>query len=227
MQIHIFRSVDEADKATGLTVVIDVFRAFSVEAYLFKNGASQIIPVQTIEEAFALRSAHPEYVLVGERGGRPIEGFDHGNSPTEIQHTDFSGKTVVHTTSNGTKGLLNAVHADSILAGSFLTADSIVAYIHRTQSGVVSLVATSPDPQNDNEDIMLAYYIRDRLEGKQIYENEIKQLLTKTRAFSLLFTEIGVPPTDFDLCVDFNSCNFVIKKHIDPAGSIVLLKEQM
>lgn len=65
MHIEVIRSLEDADKATGLTVVIDVFRAFSTEAYIFANGASKIIPVLGLEEAHKLKKENPDYVLIG------------------------------------------------------------------------------------------------------------------------------------------------------------------
>lgn len=224
MQIDILRSVDEANKAKGLAVVIDVFRAFSVEAYVFANGAEKIIPVLNLEEAYKLKEENPDYILIGERGGVKPEGFDYGNSPTEILQENFFGKTIVHTTSNGTKGLMNAVHADAILTGSFLTADSIVRYIRERRFENVSLIATAPDSVSDNEDILLAYYIRDLLEGKEVSESDIKTLMVKTSAYAVLFDEIGVPATDFDLCLDFNRFDFVVKE-VDKNEQMYLIRQ--
>ena len=224
MKIEIIKSVDDADKAQGLTVIIDVFRAFSVEAYLFANGAEKIIPVQSLDEAHALKKENPSFILMGERKGLKVEGFDYGNSPTEILNIDFTGKTIIHTTSNGTKGLVNAVNADIVLAGSFLIADSIIKYIKQYNIGIVSLVSTSPHIVMHNEDIILATYIKETLEGKVMSTSEIKEMSKKTSAYQYLFDEIGVPSTDFDLCLDFNKFNFIIKKIIKD-GQLCLIKE--
>jgi 2-phosphosulfolactate phosphatase len=211
MEIKLFRSVDEASQARGVTVVIDVFRAFSTQVYLFENGAAQIIPVLTLDEAYALKAAHPEYVLLGERGGLKPEGFDFGNSPTEVAAVDFTGKTIIHTTSNGTKGLMNAIHADELLTGSFVNADAIVKYIQQKNPEHVSLIATSPDSAVDNEDVQLALHIERRLRGESLDIEHIRALLRTTSAYRHLFTELGVPETDFDLCLDFNRAPFVIR----------------
>lgn len=69
MEIRILQMLEGAKKAEGLTVVIDVFRAFSVACYAFANGASRIIPVGAIEDAYLLKEQHPDYILMGERGG--------------------------------------------------------------------------------------------------------------------------------------------------------------
>ena len=101
MNITVEKRVEGAKKAVGLTVMIDVFRAFTLEAYAFDQGCEKIILVSSIQQAFALKQKHPEYVLVGERDGVRIEGFDFGNSPSIIRSVDLSGKTLVHTSTNG------------------------------------------------------------------------------------------------------------------------------
>lgn len=212
-------------RASGVAVIIDVFRAFSTEMYIFNQGARYIIPVQTLDEAYALKKEYPDYLLIGERGGVKPEGFDYGNSPTEIQSVDFTNKVIVHTTSNGTKGLLLATGADEVLTGSFINAAAIVKHIKKLNPKNISLVSTSPNiHEENNEDVMLAYYLRDCLEGKEPSEDDIKQMMKKTAAYSLLFDEVGVPATDFDLCLDFNRMNFVVRQEIRE-GRKVLVKE--
>lgn len=224
MKIEVIKSLNDASKATGLAVVIDVFRAFTTEAFLFANGVDKIIPVLDLEEAYKLKSENPDYILIGERGGLKPEGFDFGNSPTEILNEDFSGKTIVHTTSNGTKGLLNASNADEVLMGSFVIADSIVKYIKNHNPENVYLISTAPDEESDNEDVLLAYYIQDILNGKEVDMDAIKNKLTTTSAHEFLLNEAGVPQSDMDLCLDFNRFNFVIKKVIQ-SGQTYLIRE--
>lgn len=215
MDIKIINSVENAYEAKGLSVIIDVFRAFSTECFVFNNGAKYIIPAIDLGVARQLKKENPEFVLMGEREGlRPL-GFDYGNSPTEIENVDFKNKIIVHTTSNGTKGLVNSVNAQQVLTGSFVNAQAIVDYILKENPEVVSLVSTSPHVSDEkNEDLMLAYFIRDSLNKRIIDENEIKEMLVKTSAYSKLFKEIGVPKTDFELCLDFNRFNFVIKQEV-------------
>ena len=104
MDIRILHLVEGAKEAKGLTVIIDVFRAFTVETYLTRNNAAKIIPVSGVDFAFAYKEKHPDAILCGERKGIKIDGFDYGNSPSQIEHVDFTGKTVIHTTSAGTQG---------------------------------------------------------------------------------------------------------------------------
>ena len=86
------------------------------------------------------------------------------------------------------------------------------------------MVSTAPYLSTDNEDIILANYIKDALEGKTMSQSDIKTMIAKTAVYSYLFDEIGVPMTDFDLCLDFNRFDFVIKK-INNEGRLCLIKE--
>ena len=123
--------VNNAKDATGLAVIIDVFRAFTVEAYLMNNGAKKIIPVGDIKTAYQYKKDHSQYLLIGERNGKQQVGFDYGNSPTQIASVDVEGKTIIHTTSSGTQGIANAINAEEILTGSLVNAKAIATYIKR------------------------------------------------------------------------------------------------
>ena len=224
MNIKILKSVEGAHEATGLVIIIDVFRAFSTEAFVFANGAARIIPVLTLEEAFALKEEHPEYVLMGERGGLKVDGFDFGNGPTEVLDINFSGKTVIHTTSNGTKGLVNAVNADTVIVGSFVMINSIIKYIQQNEFQDITLVATSPYIDIGNEDVLFAECVRDILEGKDIDKEDIKAKVKAGPVRKFLTGELGIPPSDIDYCLDFNRFSFVIKKIVQD-GQIQLIKE--
>jgi len=109
MQIDIVEFTEGAKSAQGIAVIIDVFRAFSAGCYAYDSGAVRIIATQSIEEAFSLKLKYNNSVLIGERDEKKIEGFDLGNSPTEIIKADLRGKTVIHTTTAGTSGLVNAL----------------------------------------------------------------------------------------------------------------------
>jgi 2-phosphosulfolactate phosphatase len=217
MEINVYKSVDDAKIANGLAIIIDVFRAFTTEAYMFDKGAKYVIPVLTLEQAYELKNLHPDYLLIGERGGVMPEGFDYGNSPTEILSVDFTDKVIVHTTSNGTVGLMNAVHADEIIVGSFVMSEAIIKYINDTNPEIVSLVPTAPISEGSdskNEDILFAEYIKSRLEGVPYNKDDLEQVLKDTSAYKYLFNEIGVPESDFELCLDLGRFDFVIKKTV-------------
>lgn len=166
MNIQILELIDGAKAAKGLTVIIDVFRAMTVEAYVIRNGAADLIPMGSIEDAYAYRDAHPGTILMGERGGAKCPGFDFGNSPSQVKDFDFTGKTVVHTTSAGTQGVANATNASEMLTGSLVNAKAIAEYIKASGAEDVSLVCMGlAGVEPTREDTLCAEYIKALVEG--------------------------------------------------------------
>ena len=203
MDIRILELIEGAKRAQGLTVIIDVFRAFSLECYLFARGARSILPVGDISEAYALKREDPSRVLIGERHGRRCEGCDFGNSPSQTAGFDFTGRTVVHTTSAGTQGIANALNADEIITGSLVNARAIAAYIRARAPREVSLVAMGTEGvRSADEDVLCAEYIRARAAA------------LRTGAGCKFFnpdTQEVFPEADFAMCVDVDRFPFVVR----------------
>jgi 2-phosphosulfolactate phosphatase len=214
MEIEILQLIEGAKRAKGLTVVIDVFRAFSTACYVFAAGADKIIPVEHVEEAFNLKKKLNNVVMLGERLERKVPGFDFGNSPTHIMKQDFSGKTIVMTTSSGTRGIANATQSDEIITGSFVNAGAIINYIRKKNPAVVSLVCMGYECRYPTqEDTFFAQYVRDKLQGKETNFDEVKQILRKGDGARLLdpANNEWSPASDFELCLDINRFDFVLK----------------
>ena len=125
MKLFRDRLLPGARAARGLAVIIDVYRAFTCTPLLYALGIERSILVATAEEALALKATNPDFVLIGEISGAPIDGFDLGNSPSQIVRLGtamFRGKTVVQRTSAGVQGAIAALQgADEVLLGSYLT----------------------------------------------------------------------------------------------------------
>lgn len=214
MKIRILQLLEGARAATGLTVIIDVFRAFSLACYAFEAGVERIIPVGDIDVAYSLKKSNPDFILAGERNERIMPGFDFGNSPTHILYEDFRGKTLVHTTSAGTQGLVNAKKADEILTGSFVNAAAIVSYIRAKAPEEVSLVCMGYSAlYPTEEDTFCAEYIRNELEGKNTDFQEMKRNIRENSGarFFEPAKQSFSPQSDFELCLDLNRFDFVIK----------------
>jgi 2-phosphosulfolactate phosphatase len=227
MNIEIVEFVEGAKKAEGVAVIIDVFRAFTVSCYASEGGAAQIIATAEIDEAFRLKKLYPNSLLVGERDERKIPGFDLGNSPTDIIKTDLHGKTIIHTTTAGTQGLINSTGAETVLTGSFVNAGAIVRYIQFLNPGKVFLVAMGYRAvQSAEEDILCAQLIKERLTGNSnISDKEIGelQLSAGKRFFNKSNLEFS-PPTDFFLCTMKDRFNFVLKAVRRPDGNVSLIR---
>lgn len=214
MEIQILQLLDGAKKASGLTVIIDVFRAFSTACYIMDKGAAVIIPVGNINTAYHLKENNPGFILVGERNEKKPEGFDFGNSPFHLLIADLNGKTIVHTTSSGTQGIVNATGAGEIITGSFVNAGAIVKYIRKQKPEKVSLVCMGYACEYPTEeDTFCAEFIKNELEGIPNDINRMKEIIRKGDGARFFDPEkqSWSPQPDFELCLDLNRFDFVLK----------------
>lgn len=214
MNIEIMHLVEGAKNARGIAVVIDVFRAFSLAPYAFDAGVSKIIPVMETETAFKLKEENPDYILVGERNERKVPGFDYGNSPSHILEASLKGRVLVHTTSAGTRGLVNAMHADEVLTGSFVNASAIVRYLKKKAPENISLVCMGYGAEYPvEEDSFCAEYIKNELEGRNNNFAEYRSIIRNSsgKRFFEEAKQSFAPSSDFELCLDLNRFSFVLK----------------
>lgn len=214
MDIRILHLLDGARSAEGLTVIIDVFRAFSLEAYLYEAGARCIIPVGTVEDAFSVKKKHPDYILAGERNGKKVEGFDLGNAPSAVKDLDVKGKTIIHTTSAGVQGLVSAQNSSEIITGALVNASAIARYIAKKKTSIVSLVAMGWNGARETEeDELCAAYIKSILEGNPVMDI-VKQAdelrYTEGKKFFDPAQQSVFPQGDFPLCTAVDVMDFVI-----------------
>lgn len=214
MEVNILQLVEGAKAARGVTVVIDVFRAFSLEAYLFSEGVEKIIPIGSVDDARKLKNDNPEYILAGERHGKILEGFDTGNAPSLIHLLDLEGKIVVHTTSAGTQGIANAQNASEILGCGLVNARATAEYIRKSGAEVVSLVCMGLEAlAPTEEDTLCARYIKSLLLDEQIdMKSEIESLkFTSGAKFFDKAQNDVFPERDFYMCTDLDKFSFVMR----------------
>lgn len=227
MKIEIKQLIKGAKEAKGLTVIIDVFRAFTTACYMVDGGAEKIIPVGDIEYAYRLKEQNQKIILVGERNEQKPEGFTYGNSPIQIIEGNVVGKTIVHTTSSGTQGIVNATYASEIITGSFVNADAIVRYIRSVNPEEVSLCCMGyAGSTPTEEDTCCAEYIKASLLNESYDFEKAKQEIRKT-AGSRFFIEANqhfAPEADFYLCLELHKFDFVLKVEKDNDGILFLNK---
>jgi 2-phosphosulfolactate phosphatase len=161
-----------------------------------------------------MKTGIPEAKLIGERNERKPDGFDFGNSPFLLLKGDVKGFPLIHTTSSGTQGIVNAIQADQIITGSFVNAGAITRYIRKCQPDQVSLVCMGYACQYPtDEDTLCAEYIRNELTGLpndwEMKKNRIRNC-TGSRFFENDSQE-WAPQEDFELCLDLNRFDFVLK----------------
>ncbi len=176
LQVHFVPSlVDPAELTGSVCVVIDVLRATTTMIHALAAGAAGIVPCLTIDAARECAAAFPagSAVLGGERGGLPIPGFALGNSPAEFTNESVGGRTVVLTTTNGTKALLYCNAAADVLIAGFVNLSAVCAVLQpigqapgtATAPTRVDVVCAGTDGQVTREDVLLAGAIVERLTG--------------------------------------------------------------
>ena len=133
--------------AGSVCVVLDVLRATSVMITGLANGAKGFMPVTEIAEALALREKHPGALLAGERDGLRITAaqsggveFDFGNSPREYSAERVRGRTIISTTTNGTRALRACASAQSVAVASFRNLTATANWLARLAPKHIVLV---------------------------------------------------------------------------------------
>jgi 2-phosphosulfolactate phosphatase len=200
---EILHLLDGARRARGVAVIIDVFRAFTVAPLLLSRGASAVSVVGTPEEALALKARHPDRLLVGERDGRPLPGFDFPNSPSALARAEVSGRSVVLRTSAGVQGLLAASNAEEVIAASFANAQAVVDYLRRHAAARVSLVCMGWVGRDVTlDDVACAEYLAEGLEGTFPPFGPVRERLRADPSGAKFFdpAQPWFPEEDFELC---------------------------
>ncbi len=226
MRVDFLDFVAGARAARGVAVIIDVFRACSVACYAIAEGAERIIPVAGIEEALELKRQNPEFIALGERGGRKLAGFDSGNSPIELQELDLRDKTVVHTTHSGTQGLVSVELAEVVITGSFVNAGAICRYLSALAPEQISLVRMGVEATDRSEaDDLCAKLLAARLLAHTFDETSIrKQLRQSPEADKFFDPEVAwAPQRDFELCTALDRFDFVLRLGASSGGRRCLM----
>jgi len=137
------------DVSSSIVVIIDVLRATSTIATVLFNGAKAIIPVDSVAECIRL-GKQIDAITAGERDGQIAEGLQYGNSPFEYPESFVKGKTLVLTTTNGTKLLHIALEkgAREIITGSFPNLDAVCNHLVKKNMPVILACAAWKDRVN-------------------------------------------------------------------------------
>ena len=196
--------IEGARSATGHAVIVDVFRAFTTAAFCIGAGAREIVLVGDHEQALAMKRADPALFLTGEIEGRPIPGFDIGNSPSAIERLDLEGRRVVQRTSSGTQGVVAATGARAIVLASFVIAAATVRYL-RDVAQEVTIVAMGQNAQEDaDEDLLCARYLAAALRGEPLPSTQVTLLERWPDWF---------PRRDAELALDVDRFAFALPVH--------------
>ena len=152
------------DLRGGIAVVIDVLRASTTLCHALAAGANAVIPCEEVEKARELASnlQGEPIVLGGERHCQQIEGFDFGNSPFSYTPDSVGGKTLIFTSTNGTRALKRASRAERVLLGTFNNLSAIVEEVGQSELPV-HFVCAGTQGKISAEDILFAGAVIERL----------------------------------------------------------------
>jgi 2-phosphosulfolactate phosphatase len=146
MHIEVIANIGEARSDEFLhktVIVVDVLRATSTIITALMNGSSGVVPVDTVIKA--KEYYHEGDLLGGERYCKKIPGFDFGNSPLEYTREAVSGKRVILTTTNGTRGIYKAMKASHVLAGALINGRAVAEAAIELKRDVVIVCAGTQD----------------------------------------------------------------------------------
>jgi 2-phosphosulfolactate phosphatase len=165
-----FAALPQRDLSQSACVVFDILRATTTMVTALANGAQAIVPVAEISEALALRQQQPEVLLAGEREGLRLRAdqtggvdFDFGNSPREFTAAKVQGKTIVMTTTNGTRALRACAGASTVLVSSFLNLRATTTWLMEQRPAHLILVCAGTANEPALEDTLAAGAVCERV----------------------------------------------------------------
>ena len=231
MRIHAADFVAGAASARGVAIVIDVFRACSVQAYALAAGAEAIVPVEGVEEAQALKTRNPQWLLIGERHARRLPGFDCGNSPSEVLAAGPAGRTIVHTTHAGTQGLMAASRVVShVFTGAFVNLSATIAAVRALAPEEVTIVAMGHEARErcDEDDLCREAMIA-ALQGHAFPVKNLADRLRRAPAAAKFFDPQAdwAPESDFDFCTRVDAVPFAVSLVPGSMGRPVLVRHDL
>ena len=219
-------------------VVFDILRATSAFVTALHHGAREIIPVGEIAEALAFRQTQPDVLLAGERDGVKIRAaaggvdFDLGNSPREFRAETVRGRTIVSTTTNGTRALRAVAGARLVLAASFLNLSATARFLHQAAPAELLLVCAGTGEKAALEDALAAGALAGLMGGEKSDATEIAVRAFRSAAADLPAAIAGAQNArrllaQPDLRADVAFCArrdvFPLVAGLNPAGALRVL----
>lgn len=207
-----------------VVIVIDILRATSVITTAFMNGCKEVIPVLTVEEAFEIKKQNNDCILGGERRAVKIEGFDLSNSPLEYTREIVQGKTVVLSTTNGTRAITSCKDSHTLLIGSMLNASAIANKVLEINKDIV-IVNSGTNGEFSMDDFICTGYIINKIVGEnkeadltdiakaslKVYEehSDIISYIKDARHYGVM-KNLGLVE-DIEYCIKKDICRIVPK----------------
>jgi 2-phosphosulfolactate phosphatase len=208
MEIVHATGVEGARNASGLVVVIDVLRSFTVSAYALAGGARECLLVPTVEEALSLARVIPDAIVCAEEHALPVKGIAISNSPTQIKKATVKGKTLIQRSSAGTPVMGAVQSSEAMFAGSLVVARATAQACLLRRPSIVTLVASADFP----EDHACAKYLEALMRGTDLDLDPLLQPLRESDRYKRVMAGLwpGFPATDIELSLAVDRFDFAM-----------------
>ena len=208
MEIRRGENLEGARAARGAVVVIDVIRAFTTASCAFAAGADEIVLVDSPEAAFEMKKRLPDAFMMGEKGGFKVDGFDHGNSPSEFPKGAVRGRRIIQCTGSGTRCAVAASQADPLYVASLAVAGATARAL--ASAPMVTLVASMGSVEGDDA---VADYIEGLLRGSPPPIREILRRVRESEAGRKIASGAysQYPKGDLDFCASLDAHDFAMR----------------
>ena len=194
------------DLAQTSVAVIDVFRASTTILCLMEHGAAEVTVTGSV--TLALEWKEKGYVVIGERGGYRVEGFDLDNSPYQVSQRKWDSQDIVVTTSNGTRALVAVRESPQVILAGFRNLDAAADYLRGSNQDQIALIPIGANDEPRAEDELCAQALQARLRNEPV---DVNSLIAKVRQQrSEAITSRGTNfQRDVDLCLEPNTTRIV------------------
>ena len=216
--IQIIIATDGCEKAKGICVVFDVLRASSVECHLHMVGAKKVFPQEKIEETLKMKEQDKNVILIGERFGEMLKGFDFGNSPSEILENaeKIKGKICYHNTEAGTQAF-NAVSKNKNVIEVLVSSPNNLAatekYLKKFIGKEDICLVAAGTLSYCLEDFLVCEYLKSVLLGEKpkMTMEEIKKIVKESTGAKFFENISYYPSVDFELCFKMDTLDKILK----------------
>ncbi len=206
MEVNIVNGRKENSFSKNPKVLIDIYRSTTTMPLMLKRGANMIIPVSSVSVAKKIKSDNPDYVIAGERYGFKVPGFQMSNSPYEVMNTELAGKTVIFTSTNGTRVLNKIKEPEAIFICSYINIFATLPLLKKFDA-IDAVLSGRPDGYAD-EDYYFGMFIKDYLEkGNEKFDYYVD--LTRKGQGTKRLTLIG-GKKDVEICLQRDLVSFPV-----------------
>lgn len=200
MKVNIVDGRKETKFSENPKLLVDIYRSTTTMPMMLNKGAIKIIPTDSISEAKRIKRDNKSFILAGERYGFKVPGFEMSNSPYEVSKRDLSGKTVILTSTNGTKVLEKIRGSGEVYITSYVNFSATTSCL-TNEMEIDVVVSGRPDGKAD-EDYYFAQFTKEYFEeGRKEFNKyiELTKKGTGTKRLSIIGGGKDVP---FCLSVD-------------------------